>query len=457
MVRSAGTEWWRPVAVRSAVLSAVASPLTQESAVPFRALIVFTFILLLSPQSFIPGLARVRIALVTGAFAVLAHCWERFSKHRPLMRFTREIWLATALLGWAIVTIPVSEWPGGSVQVLLDLYLKALIIFWLLSNTITTIGRLRTVAWGLSLMAAPLAATGLWHFLLHRGVAGRIIGYDAALTKNPNDLALLLNLILPLTAALLLLSRRQIVRGFLIGLLLLDASAVVVTFSRAGLLTLATSLALYLRTLQRRREGKWAVLLVALAMAAVPFLPSGYVDRATTIANIKADPTGSAQVRWRDMRAALTFVLSHPLASAGLGMNVLALNEIRGSTWQPVHNVYLEYAVDLGWLGLGLFLLLLASSIRSAARVRDRSADVPALRELSVLAEAIRIALLAFAVAAFFYPVAYHFYFYYFAALAVAAGAVYDAEVRAAPKIRAAPHEMTRWRPHLLRSADGGT
>jgi hypothetical protein len=49
-----------------------------------------------------------------------------------------------------------------------------------------------------------------------------------------------------------------------------------------------------------------------------------------------------------------------------------------------------------------------------------------------VLAEAIRITLLAFVVAACFHPVAYHFFFFYFGALAVATGAVYEAEIRGA-------------------------
>jgi putative inorganic carbon (hco3(-)) transporter len=429
VAHSVGAEWWRPIVGRTAAPGSATVPI-QDSAAPFKALMVFTSILLLSPQTFIPGLARVRFALLVGGFAVAAHCWSRFATRQPLIRSTREIWLSAALLGWAVVTIPISEHPGGSIGVLFDLFLKALIIFWLLSNTVTTLRRLRTVAWSISLMAVPLAVTAVRHFSSHPG-ASRIVGYEAALTMNPNDLALMLNLILPLTVALFLVTKRPALRGLLACLIALDAVAIVATFSRGGFLTLATILVLYLRPFRKRPASRWAAAALVLALAAVPLLPSGYLGRLGTITDISSDPTGSAQTRSRDVRVALGFALNHPLAGAGLGMNVLALNELRGPTWQPVHNVYLEYAVDLGWPGVGLFLLLLASCIRSAARVRDRSAGVPALRDLFVLAEAIWIALLGFAVAAFFYPVAYHFYFYYFAALAVAAGAVYEAEVQA--------------------------
>ena len=431
--QSVGAEWWRPARTPDWRPAATTAVQEEDSPIPFWAVIVFTFILLLAPQQTFHWLAHVRIALLTGALAVGAHCWTRFAARRPLMRPTREFWLAAALLGWAVVTLPLSEWITGSVQALLDIFLKSLIVFWLLITTVTTPGRLRAVAWGLSLMAAPLAATGVWHFLMHDDLAGRIIGYDAPLTQNPNDLAMMLNLILPLTVALLFANRRPAARGLLAGLIVLDASAVIVTFSRAGFLTLLTILALYLASLQGWRERRWAVAALLLAALAVPLLPSGYLSRLGTITNIQTDPTHSAQQRWQDTRAAVTFALSHPLVGAGVGMNDLALNALRGPTWQPVHDVYLEYAADLGWPGLALFILLLASCIGTAGRVQADCRDLPPRRDLFVLARAIRITLIAFGVAGFFYPDAYKFDFFYFAGLAVATGAVYDAEVRREP------------------------
>jgi hypothetical protein len=447
-----GAEWWRPVAVRPAP-SAVAAAPAEGSAVPFAALLIFTCVLLLAPQAFLPGLGRVHVALLVGAFAIAAHCWTRFATGRPLMRRTREMGLVGALLAWAIATLPLSIWPAASARILFNDYLKALGVFWLIGNTITTLGRLRTVAWVLSLTAAPLAAAGVWHFLSHdvaAAMSGRIAGYNAPSVVNPNDLALMLNLILPLTVALFLISRRPAVRGFLAGLLALEASGIIVTFSRGGFLTLATTFLLYLGTLRRWREWRWAVAALVLAVVAVPLLPPGYLNRLATIVNIHADKTGSAQERWAQLRPALVYALTHPLVGDGLGLNNLTLYAMTQSSGvvraDPraclqvptptgclfVHNVYLAYAMDLGWPGVVLFLLLLVSSIQSAVRVRDRCRGVPALRELSALAEAIRIALVASAVAALFYPEYIYFYFYCAPAFAVAAGAVFEAEARPA-------------------------
>lgn len=313
---------------------------------------------------------------------------------------------------------------------LLDFYLKTVAVFWLLGSTVDTLPRLRRVAWALSLMAVPLAATAIANFLSGAFMPGaaRIVGYDAPLTGNPNDLALMLNLILPLSVALYIIASTPIVRALLLLMILLDVAAVVATYSRAGFVTLAITLGAYLGKLLRRPERGWAGAALLLLLLCVPLLPSGYLDRVATIANFEADQTGSAQARWNDTRAALRWVVAHPIVGAGVGQNAIALNEERGPAWKVIHNAYLEYAVELGIPGFVLFVLLLVRSIKTATSVQRLSVGVPALRDLGHLAEAIQMGLIAFAVGALFSPVGYHFYFYYLAGLAMASEAVYHAE-----------------------------
>src|SRR5206468_5126553 len=130
----------------------------------------------------------------------------------------------------------------------------------------------------------------------------------------------------------------------------------------------------------------------------MPLLPNGYVERLSTIVDIDADPTGSAQGRWSDYQVATGIVLANPVVGVGLRQDILALNEARGrATWRSVHNAYLEYAVDLGLPGLALFVWLLGASFMSARAVKRRTAVEPALHELNVFALGVQIALAAFA------------------------------------------------------------
>jgi O-antigen ligase len=82
--------------------------------------------------------------------------------------------------------------------------------------------------------------------------------------------------------------------------------------------------------------------------------------------------------------------------------------------------VYLQYAVDLGVPGLTLFLALFVSLFRTAGRVRRTGRRRPESREVAVAAGSVQVALVAFAVAGFFHPVAYQFYFFLAAGLALA-------------------------------------
>jgi putative inorganic carbon (HCO3(-)) transporter len=415
-------EWWRPAARQLARDGARVQPRAKTSSVAFWALMVLMGIVLLAPQEIFPALAPLRIALLAAGVAVITHLLECWFAGRPVTIVTREMKIVTCLLVWAIVTIPFSLWPGGSVDVLTDLFLKSLVLFWLIANTVTTVRRFQQFAWGLTLMAVPIAFTAFMNYLSGSYLQGsqRIVGYESALTSNPNDLALTLNLIIPFTLALVGLTRTPVLRIVLLAFVGLDTAAVVLTFSRGGFITLVVILAITIAKLLRSRKRAWGAALLTVLLFCLPLLPGSYWHRLTTITDIESDETGSAQARLEGSLGALRFVLAHPVVGAGLGADVLALNEQIGTTWTAVHNAYLQYAVDLGLLGFGLFLALFATCLASASAARKGVARVREARNAAHLAQATWLSLIAFGVAAFFHPVAFHFYFYYLAGLATA-------------------------------------
>ena len=418
-----GSAWW-------ARETTEVSREKTTSRVAFGALIFFTCILLLSPQVWFPALKPLRIAFLTGGIAAAALLWETWRDRKPL-GFNREIALCFILLAWTFMTIPVSYWPGGSVATLTDIYIKAVIVFWLLANVITTESRLRLLRTILILCTVPLAVTAVKNFMTGSFIpdneaVSRITGYGQGLSANPNDLAFVLNLLLPLSIAYFLSAKSRTMSMLCLGTIVVNVAGVVVTFCRAGFLGLTTIGGMYFLKMIRRRgaDRAWAFALVGAAILALPMLPESYVDRLSTITNIQSDPTGSSQIRWRDTVAAVQFVVEHPIIGAGLGMDVLALNQVRGEKWYAVHNVYLQYAVDLGLPGALLFIFLLGGAFKGARQSRLKLAEHPEKRDLFLLVEALEISLVVFAVSGFFYPVAYHFYFYFIGGLALAARAV---------------------------------
>ncbi len=415
-------EWWRrPSPQPSFGRGPAIHSDTTANGVAFWALMMFMAVLLLAPQFMFPALAPFRLALLAGGVAVVAHTLDRWTVGRPSNVRTREMKLAACLAGWAGLTVPFSYWPGGSVEVLTDLFLKSLVLFWLIANVVNSIWRLRHFAWGLTLMSIPITNTGLEHYLSGTFLSdgARIVGYEGSLTANPNDLALMLNLILPFTLALVGLTRRPAVRALLLGIVALNITAIIVTFSRGGFITLSVVLGITVARLLRTPKRPWGLALLAALLLSLPILPTSYGSRVATITDIDSDPTGSAQARWALTVAALRFVFTHPVVGAGIGGDIYALNEDIG-TWNNVHNAYLEFAVDLGFPGLVFFLLLFAACLGSTSITCHKVGRHPAESDLAYLAKAIRLSLIAFGVAALFHPVAYHFYFYCLAGLAAA-------------------------------------
>jgi O-antigen ligase len=330
--------------------------------------------------------------------------------------------LAFVLAGWVIVTAPFSYWPGGAIGFFTEVFSKSVAMFWLIVQVIDTPGRYRRFVWAFSLCAVAPALDGIQNYLKGEYMDGsqRVAGYVSGLTNNPNDLALVMNFVLPLTISLLRTSERAFARLVAAGMVALFIVTIVVTFSRGGFITLAVIGIVFLTKLVRQGRSGWAWAVVVAAFFALPLMPGTYVDRIATIGDIDADQTGSAQERWHDMGVAAHYIVFHPIIGAGLGQSALAMNEARGTKWVSVHNMYLEYGVDLGLPGIVMFVLMLWWSLQNVGWIR-RVAKQNGDREVFVAADGLHVTIIAFATAAMFHPGgANSFLFFYLAGLALA-------------------------------------
>ncbi|MBI1735030.1 MAG: O-antigen ligase family protein [Candidatus Rokubacteria bacterium] len=428
---AASAHW--PLATPAVAGAAGEPALDSRGGVGLAALVAFIFVQLVAPHEWVPPLRVLRPALLAAGVAVAAVVMQRMSRGGAMMPAAREMNLALVLAGWVLVTSPFSYWPGGAIGFFTDVFAKSVAMFWVIVQVIDTPGRYRRFTWAFVLCAVAPALGGIDNYLAGESLAGsqRVTGYVAGLTENPNDLALVMNLVLPLTVALLRSSERAVARLVAAGMIALFIVTIVITFSRGGFITLAVTAVVYLTKLVRQGRAGWAWAVVVTAFFALPLMPGTYVQRIATIGDISADRTGSAQERWHDMGVAAGYIVMHPIVGAGLGQSALAMNEARGEKWVVVHNMYLEYGVELGLPGLAMFVLLLWWSFQNVGWTR-RAARRTGDRRLFVAADGLQVSLIAFATAAVFHPSgANSFLFFYLAALALAlrrAGAAPRAE-----------------------------
>jgi putative inorganic carbon (HCO3(-)) transporter len=387
----------------------------------FWFLVFFTFIAFVAPQNNYAALQPFYLAKTAGIVALIAFALQRFSRGQSILPTGTEFRLLGAMVGWAVLSLPFSNWVGGSVDVLTDLFAKSLAICFLMAHVLTSVKRFKQMLWFMVLCCLCISLVAWDGYRLGIRVEGyRMAGGWAGLSANPNDFALTINMMLPFAVAYLLLTKNVLHKGVVAAFLVISVSAIVLTYSRTGFLTLASIMGLAMLKMAGHGRGFKYILPVGLVIFVfLSQIPQDYGGRLESIVETDKDRLGSASARLAGIHAAWDVVQEHPIFGVGLGMNTLALNT-KGLYWAHVHNVYLQLAAEIGVPGLIFYVLLVAQLLRGLRQIEARFQRDLRHHEIYVLATACEVTLLAYCIAAFFHPVAYNFYFYYIAGFALA-------------------------------------
>jgi O-antigen ligase len=400
-------------------------PRPVRKGVPFSGLLLFTVLLFLAPQNVFPALEPLKLAKVAVAIALVPYLLNRAVTGRPLTLMTPTVRWVLVLTALAVLSIPGGFWPGGSLDALLDVLAKSVIIFLLVANVVDTDRRFRVLVGTMIACGAFAAAHAVANYVAGRldPTGQRVAGYDSGLIANPNDLALMLNILLGLAIGLLPVVRRPARRLLLLGAMALMVAGIVVSFSRSGFVTLGVVGALWAARVLRERGGRALPSIALVVLAVVVAVPAGYSDRLSTIVDVENDPTGSAAERWETMAEGAGQMMERPLLGHGIG-NSIHVTVSRGGLAREPHNAYLKLGAEMGVAAVVVYVLFIASALATARAVRRFFARRREGWELGRLAGGVEIALIAFAVGALFSPVPYHFYVFYPAGLAVAIFAI---------------------------------
>lgn len=388
----------------------------------------------------VPALAPLhlgKVALLLGLLGLL------IGGGRPVMPVlsTGPGRLLAAFLLLAVLSVGFSIWMSYSLGFVLSQLLSSALLFFLLVRTATGVRMLMLYASGLLVSGLLLAL-----MMIRAGGAERVAIVSS---YDPNDLALVLVAILPLAVVSMLVARgaRRYLLGGVTALVLL---AILMTSSRGGFLALVT-VALYLlfarlpgadgRIARRLTPGKLLIALLAVVLLTVA-TPQRAWDRIATVFspeddyNVTAD-TGRLAIWKRGLGA---------MAQRPWGWGVYAFEAVegaRGGRHQAAHNSFIQVGVELGVIGLGLYLAMLR-----LCWLRLGTLQVPTLsghgqaraeQRLYMLATALRGSLIGFVVAGFFLSAAYAALLFVLFALVAAAENVAAGVRAAAPPASATP------------------
>ncbi|HKY05219.1 MAG TPA: O-antigen ligase family protein [Blastocatellia bacterium] len=281
----------------------------------------------------------------------------------------------------ALLLVPVSFWPSGSLDYIVNIYARNIIIVYLLVQAARTNRDARVIAGSLVAGCSALVLAMLLRFgplVTNKFEPGRV---SVGGTYDVNDLALLFVITIPF-AFFMLKDATLPGRVLLIAGIALMLAGMVKTGSRGGFLGLMLISALiFFRGSKQMRKYTLATMAVGVLLF-LCFAPKTYWDRISTIYNYKQDynfnmkEDNSRLMIWG---TGIRIFLTYPVTGVGIAGFQHAHRKFAKTelTISP-HNTFLQVATELGVLGLILFVWIIFTSIRTAraARRRARAGDI---------------------------------------------------------------------------------
>jgi probable O-glycosylation ligase (exosortase A-associated) len=272
---------------------------------------------------------------------------------------------------------------------------------------------------------------GIWGLVT--GGEFRIYGPPHSMITDNNDFALAMNMCLPMFVYLARDESSRWIRLFLRIGLLFGVIAIILTYSRGGLLGLLTVGCVLL--VQSRHKLRMTLAIVVLGIAVFALAPEQWTTRMETIPTADTKDL-SARARFDAWRLGTRIALDYPIFGGGFQAYTAEAYEKYGvPTWGRVHgphSIYYEMLAEQGFVGLFLFLALILSCLLTCWRVKRLSKRYDGLQAWKPYCDMTIASVCAYAVSGAFLGRAYFLLFYQLVAATIILSAAARSERRLA-------------------------
>ena len=406
---------------------------------PFWGILMLAWLGYMNPHLLCYGfMFRMPVVMIV---AVVTMIGMLVSKEAKQMIWSREIIVLVIFIGWMAITTTQAVYFDPAVDQLVKV-IKIQILTGMALVMLTSRERIHLFIWIIVLSLGFYGIKGGIFTIVHGGVY-RVQGPYGAFIGGNNELALALVMTIPLVRFLHLQERNKLIKTGLAVAMPLLAIAAIGSQSRGALVGLALTGAIF--WWKSRNKFGTAVLIAVAVMLVVAIMPEAWYQRMDTIDTYEQDE--SAIGRLNAWGTAIN-VANHRLFGAGFEMwhdYVFSLYGPDPNNVRDAHSIYFKVLGEHGYVGLFLFLLLLALTwlrCRSIIRIAKTRPDAGWARDLATM---LQVSLVGYMSAGAFLGLSYFDYIYHLIVVAVAAyqvltasQAVSDTPVRAG--VRASPY-----------------
>jgi probable O-glycosylation ligase (exosortase A-associated) len=392
---------------------------------PWIGVLMFSWVSFMNPHKYAWGPAReFPVALVIAVATLIGLLMTRDKQKLPMDKMT-----VMMLLLWLIFvfTTPfainqAAAWPHltETSKIMLMIFISMILI-----------NDQRKLRYLFLVIAFSLGLIGLKGalFSVISGGVHRVFGPDGTFIHDNNDLALALNMTLPLMFYLWKDEKNVWLKTALKISFAASIVAIIFTYSRGGFLALA---AVGFMLMVKARYKSLAVVTLGLGLLVGTLLiPSQWSDRMGTIKTYEQD--NSALGRLNAWATAWNLVLDRPIT--GGGFNVFFVRDVfRKYAPDPtdirdVHSSYFEMLGEQGFIGLAVYIALITATLSSLTALKWRLKRNPEIHWPQHYPDMLQVSLIAYLIGGAFLGRAYFDLFYQMVAAAVVLKQLVNQEV----------------------------
>jgi len=347
----------------------------------------------MNPHRFTWGFAyNMPFAQMVALATLLSILFWKEPKRIPLSGLT-VLW--GVFLVWMLITTIFAMYPE-SAWVQYEKVMKIQLVTFLTMMVIRNKRDLHVLLWVIALSIGFFGIKG-GVFTIQTLGAYRVWGPPGSFIEENNALAVASLMVLPLFYYLRQQVQHKLLRLALLGAMLLIAVSVIGSQSRGALIAIAaTGFFLWLKTPGKIFSG---LAMLVLAVGIYSFMPQSWHDRMDLIENYQQD--SSAMGRISAWKMSINVANHRPL---GGGLNLWNPQTYRIYSDNPqdwsrntaAHSIYFSVLAEHGWVGLLLFLAILAIAWRTASKTAARAKQVPELKWAYQLMSMLQVSLVAY-------------------------------------------------------------
>jgi putative inorganic carbon (hco3(-)) transporter len=368
---------------------------------PWIGIMLWTWLSIMNPHRYTYGIAySAPLAAATVAFVFLG----------ALMSKERESPLKGSPVTWLVcfvVWMNLSWLAGLDVANDYDMWKKVMKIDFMILVALMVLRSKQHIFALTVVCAASIALLAIKGgiFTLMTGGAQRVWGPPGSFIDGNNEFALAIVMAIPLLRFLQMQVANAWPRHLLTGAMILCAMAALGSQSRGAFLAIS-AMAITLWWRGKRKFGA-AVILLAVSLPLIAFMPDSWTQRMDTIESYEED--GSAMGRINAWWVAWGIGLNYP---TGVGFNT-ATPELFSKYGRYIdipraaHSIYFQVLGSHGFIGLFLFLGMWISCWRAGGWLRSRKDLVPEAKWAADMGAMCQVALVGYAVGGAFLSLAY--------------------------------------------------